>query len=75
MKDGNDRLSQAQINDARIEVRKPRGRLRRWTTDNERHLLEYVMKGLDWPDIARQLNRSEFDVQKHARIMEQGGKV
>jgi hypothetical protein len=75
VKDDNHKLSKARTENAQIKVRKPRGRPPRWTTDDEDRLKEYLMKGMNWLDIAMELNRSDSAVQKHAQIMDQNEKA
>ncbi|KAK7408619.1 hypothetical protein QQX98_009221 [Neonectria punicea] len=57
-----------------IKLSKPRGRRVRWSEDEEARLQECVMKGMEWRQIATELNRSESGVQQHCRLMEQRGK-
>jgi hypothetical protein len=70
----NHKLSEARTENTRTKVCKPRGRPPRWTTDDEDRLQEYLLNGMDWPDIATKLNRSESGVQKHAQTMDQNEK-
>lgn len=58
-----------------VKLARPRGTRERWSEAEEHRLQKCVVEGMDWPQIATELNRSESGVQQHCRIMAMRGKA